>query len=322
MRKSERKPEQRYQREWFKRKFQRQKVLKKRKEDNRISPERGRNRLQGSGKEGYRYHDLYDTLLGAGGKTSLEQLDGGEEIYDSYMVVRTAMEPARRMYRGKKGKRRLLPKKSLGNKAATGVMGNIWRRQMFIQGLAVLLSIFFLILLAALPVILIISVIYHSPFAILFPSVSQTDTIQQVLDGYVSEFETDIQKELEELTSYDESELYYENMQYQAVDDIYEDILSVYMVRYGFGVIAIDMTSEAREHLKLVFQYMCCYTVSEREEIAEADVSKSDTVRVKEVVVDLKGYEDMIPIYGFDAEEQAILRELIDSINSAGFPAI
>lgn len=228
-----------------------------------------------------RFKRNFQRLLGAGGKASLDHLDGGKEIYDSCMVVRTVTE-------------------------------SVSRISLLFHGMAVLQSVFFLILLAALPVILIITVIYHSPFAILFPSVSQTDTIQQVLDGYVSEFDTNIRKELEDLTGYDESELHYENAQYQAVDDIYDDILSVYMVRYGFGVIATDMTPEAREHLKQVFQDMCHYTLSEREQPAETNVPKNDIVRIKEVIVDLKGYEDMIPIYGFDAEEQAVLRELID----------
>ena len=61
---------------------------------------------------------------------------------------------------------------------------------------AMLLPLMGLIALSALPVAAVITLIYNSPFAIFFPSISSAETTQEVLSAFVEEFQEEIEKEL------------------------------------------------------------------------------------------------------------------------------
>ena len=174
-----------------------------------------------------------------------------------------------------------------------------------------LLALFAVVALIALPVIAIIAVIYNSPFAIFFPSISSGETTQEVLSAYVSEFNADVSAELRNHAGYDESEKIYVNFEGSGTPDNFCDILMVYMVKHGDGNTATDMTDKAKQNLKAVFDDMCSYTITSRTDTETDDEGNTTTTTVKEVNVRLKTCYEMISVYGFNAEEQEMLAELM-----------
>ena len=179
----------------------------------------------------------------------------------------------------------------------------------------VLLLLVLLVAVVAIPVIAVIAILYNSPFAIFLPSISSGDTTQNVLSAYVSEFNADITTELNDLEGCGRSEKVYVNFGGEGIPDNYCDILVVYMVKYGDGDTATDMTDKAKENLKKVFDDMCSYTTSTGTE-TDVDAEGNETeVSVKYVNVTLKTYQDMISEYGFNTEEQEMLAELMKPEN-------
>lgn len=174
-----------------------------------------------------------------------------------------------------------------------------------------LLALFAVVALIALPIIAVIAVIYNSPFAIFFPSISTGETTQEVLSAYVSEFNADVNAELRNHAGYDESEKIYVNFEGSGTPDNFCDILMVYMVKYGDGDTATDMTDKAKQNLKAVFDDMCSYTITSRTDTETDDEGNTTTTTVKEVNVRLKTCYEMISVYGFNAEEQEMLAELM-----------
>ena len=175
----------------------------------------------------------------------------------------------------------------------------------------VLLLLVLLVAVVAIPVIAVIAVIYNSPFAMFFPSISSGDTLQNVLSAYVAEFNGDVNTELTNHSGYDTSEKIYIDFEGAGTPDNYYDILAVYMVKHGNGDTATDMTDKAKENLKAVFDDMCSYSISSRTDTDTDDEGNTTTTTVKEVNVELKTYRDMISEYGFNAEEQEMLEELM-----------
>lgn len=182
---------------------------------------------------------------------------------------------------------------------------------------AMLLPLMGLIALSALPVAAVITLIYNSPFAIFFPSISSAETTQEVLSAYVEDFQEEIEKELREHPGYDASEKIYLNFEGTEEPDNYFDILAVYMVKHGNGDTATDMTDRAKENLKSVFDGMCSYSISDRTETETDEEGETITVKIKEVNVRLRTYLEMISRYGFDEDEQEILAELMKPENLA-----
>jgi len=174
-----------------------------------------------------------------------------------------------------------------------------------------LLALFAIVALIALPVIAVIAVIYNSPFAIFFPSISSGKTTQEVLSAYMSEFNDEVNAELNDHAGYDTSEKIYVNYEGSGTPDNFCDILMVYMVKHGDGDTATDMTDKAKQNLKAVFDDMCSYTITSRTDTDTDDEGNTTTTTVKEVNVELKTCYDMVSVYGFNAEEQAMLAELM-----------
>ena len=174
-----------------------------------------------------------------------------------------------------------------------------------------LLALFAVVALIALPIIAVIAVIYNSPLAIFFPSISSGETTQEVLSAYVSEFNDSVNAELTNHAGYDTSEKIYVGFEGSGTPDNFCDILMVYMVKYGDGDTATDMTDKAKQNLKAVFDDMCSYTITSRSDTDTDDEGNTATTTVKEVNVGLKTCYEMISAYGFDAEEQEMLAELM-----------
>lgn len=174
-----------------------------------------------------------------------------------------------------------------------------------------LLSLFAIVALIALPVIAVLAIIYNSPFAVFFPSISSGETVQEVLSAYVAEFNGKVDEELRDCAGYDTSEKIYVNYEGAGEPDNFCDILMVYMIKHGDGDTATDMTDKAKQNLKAVFDDMCGYTVTRRLDVDTDEEGNTTTTEVKEVNVELKSCYDMISVYGFDAEEQEVLAELM-----------
>lgn len=181
----------------------------------------------------------------------------------------------------------------------------------------VLLALFALVALVALPIIAVIAIIYNSPFAIFFPSISSGETTQDVLSAYVAEFNREVNDELTNYSGYDTSKKIYVDFEGAGEPDNYCDILAVYMVKYGNGDTATDMTDKAKENLKSVFDDMCSYTITSRTDTSTDEEGNTTSTTVKKVNVKLKTYHDMISEYGFDEEEQEMLAELMKPENLA-----
>ena len=190
------------------------------------------------------------------------------------------------------------------------------RVSVMVKAAAPIVGLFLLVLgllvaVVAIPVLAVIAVVYNSPFAIFFPSISSGDTTQEVLSAYVEEFNRDVEDELTNHPGYDTSEKIYVNFEGAGTPDNYCDILAVYMVKYGVGDPATPMTDKAKQNLKKVFDDMCSYTIKKRIDTETDSDGNTKTTTVKEVRIVMKTYHDMILEYGFDAEEQEMLAELM-----------
>lgn len=178
---------------------------------------------------------------------------------------------------------------------------------LFLAGVLVMVAF------TAVPVISMLAVIYNSPFAILFPSISASETTQEVLAAYVSEFNEDIEDEMGETGGCDRVKKVYVGYDGDGVPDNFSDILAVYMVKHGNGDTATDMTDKAKQNLKKIFGDMCSYNTSSGTETeTEADENGNDVdYSVKYVNITLKTYSDMISVYSFNTEEQELFAELM-----------
>lgn len=183
---------------------------------------------------------------------------------------------------------------------------------------AAFLSVFLLVALLVLPVISVLAVIYNSPLAILFPSISSAETTQEVLAAYREEFNQEVDREMNHISGYNACTKVYVGAEAGEISDNFSDMLAVYMVKYGNGDTATDMTDRAKQNLKQVFDAMCSYSVSSRiQVITDADGNVITAYAIKYVTITMKTYQDMIPVYGFGAEEQEMLAELMTPENLA-----
>lgn len=175
-----------------------------------------------------------------------------------------------------------------------------------------LAGVFLMVAFLTVPVISTLAVIYNSPLAVLFPSISSAEPVQEVLSGYVADFNRDIENEMGSTSGYDRSKKIYAGYDDSSgVPDNFCDILAVYMVKYGNGDTATDMTGRAKQNLKKVFDDMCSYGTSSGTETEQDENGNDVDYKVKYVNVTLRTYQDMITAYGFDAGEQAMLDELM-----------
>ena len=173
------------------------------------------------------------------------------------------------------------------------------------------LFVFALAALLALPVIIVLAVIYNSPLAIFFPSISSAESTQDVLAAYTAEFNRVVEGELAVHPGYDAAWKVYAGFEGVEEPDNFSDILAVYMVKYGNGDTATDMTDTAKANLKAVFEDMRSYSVTEEMETMENEDGTTEAFTIKKVKIELKTCRDMISVYGFDEEEQEMLEELM-----------
>lgn len=178
-------------------------------------------------------------------------------------------------------------------------------------------------LIPAFVMVLIITLLFNSPFSILLPKLSEEPGVVEVLAEYTEDFREKVQDELADLGSGDETELIYEDYEGDGEPDNMADILMVYMVKHGFGDTATVMTEKNRRLLKDTFDEMTSMNITYRKEIVEQSYEEEDfygniTIRTEEVEIKIKEVriilltsEDIIRTGIFTEEETAILRYLM-----------
>ena len=102
--------------------------------------------------------------------------------------------------------------------------------------LAPLITPILIIVIAATGIVFaVIAVLYNSPFALFLPPLESGDTIQSVTTQYVSEFNQEVQTLIDEHKDADKGRKVY--VDYEGMNSEpsnYYDIMSVYMVNYGY----------------------------------------------------------------------------------------
>jgi len=155
----------------------------------------------------------------------------------------------------------------------------------------------------------IIAVLYNSPFAIFLPPLESGDTIQTVTTQYVSEFNQEVQTLIDEHKDADKGRKVY--VDYEGMNSEpsnYYDIMSVYMVKYGYENTATKMNETNKQNLKAVFDDMCKYTT---ENVTEKKGKKK--TKYLEVRITLKTYTEMATEYQFDEDRTATLNQLMSA---------
>ena len=184
--------------------------------------------------------------------------------------------------------------------------------------LAPLITPILIIVIAATGIVFaVIAVLYNSPFALFLPPLESGDTIQSVTTQYVSEFNQEVQILIDEHKDADKGRKVY--VDYEGMNSEpsnYYDIMSVYMVKYGYENTATKMNETNKQNLKAVFDDMCKYTT---ENVTEKKGKKK--TKYLEVRITLKTYTDMTTEYQFDEDRTATLNQLMSAYitnNSSG----
>ena len=155
----------------------------------------------------------------------------------------------------------------------------------------------------------VIAVLYNSPFALFLPPLESGDTIQSVTTQYVSEFNQEVQTLIDEHKDADKGRKVY--VDYEGMNSEpsnYYDIMSVYMVKYGYENTATKMNETNKQNLKAVFDDMCKYTT---ENVTEKKGKKK--TKYLEVRITLKTYTEMATEYQFDEDRTATLNQLMSA---------
>ena len=176
--------------------------------------------------------------------------------------------------------------------------------------LAPLITPILIIVIAATGIVFaVIAVLYNSPFALFLPPLESGDTIQSVTTQYVSEFNQEVQTLIDEHKDADKGRKVY--VDYEGMNSEpsnYYDIMSVYMVKYGYENTATKMNETNKQNLKAVFDDMCKYTT---ENVTEKKGKKK--TKYLEVRSTLKTYTDMTTEYQFDEDRTATLNQLMSA---------
>lgn len=176
--------------------------------------------------------------------------------------------------------------------------------------LAPLVTPILIIVIAATGIVFaVIAVLYNSPFALFLPPLESGDTIQSVTTQYVSEFNQEVQTLIDEHKDADKGRKVY--VDYEGMNSEpsnYYDIMSVYMVKYGYENTATKMNETNKQNLKAVFDDMCKYTT---ENVTEKKGKKK--IKYLEVRITLKAYTEMAIEYKFDDNRTATLNQLMSA---------
>ena len=171
-----------------------------------------------------------------------------------------------------------------------------------------LLLIIILVAIVAVPVMAVIAILYNSPLAIFLPPLESGDTVQSVASAYMADFNREITDLSTQHKDHDKGQIVYVNYEGTGTPDNLYDIVCVYMVKYGYENIAINMTDTNKQNLKSVFDDMCTYTT--------ATTSKKEgkkTEKTLNVNVVMKAYSEMITEYSFSPDQVELINQFMES---------
>lgn len=162
------------------------------------------------------------------------------------------------------------------------------------------------------PLILVIGLIYNSPLAVLFPPLEDGETVISVANQYVNEFHDRVERMADVHEGYGQGEIVYRD--YEGINprkaNLY-DIVAVYMVKYGKGHMATIMNDVAKERIRDIVNQMCNFTRRTRIRVEQDEDGEEHEVRVIQIEVLLRDYQDMIGFYDFSEEEIQALHDLM-----------
>lgn len=177
-----------------------------------------------------------------------------------------------------------------------------------------LLLIIILVAIVAVSVMAVIAILYNSPLAIFLPPLESGDTVQSVAAAYMADFNREITYLSTQHKDHDKGQIVYVNYEGTGTPSNLYDIVCVYMVKYGYENIAINMTDTNKQNLEWVFDDMCTYTT----ETTTKKVGKK-TEKTLNVNVTMKTYSDMITEYSLGPEQVELLNQLMESDTRAQF---
>lgn len=175
-----------------------------------------------------------------------------------------------------------------------------------------LILLLVLVAIVAVPVLAVIAILYNSPFAIFLPPLDNGDTVQSVTSAYMADFNREITDLSTQHKDHDRGQIVYVDYEGTGTPNNLYDIVCVYMVKYGYENIAINMNETNKQNLKMVFDDMCTYTTE-----TTTQKVKKKTKRTLNVKVTMKTYTDMISEYSFGTEQAEMLNQLMGSDSRA-----
>lgn len=188
-----------------------------------------------------------------------------------------------------------------------------------------LLILVLCIAMVAVPVVAVVAALYNSPLALFLPSLEEGETVQEAVSSEITEFTREVITLAGNAEDYgcDSGVVVY--LGYEDSEETpsnYDDVLAVYMVRYGSGDTATVINDTSREWIAQVVADMCSYETAVETVILEETNEDGETEEVSVstlyVNVTLLIWEDMVETYEFDEEEQEMLAELMTELAEGG----
>lgn len=173
--------------------------------------------------------------------------------------------------------------------------------------LGALLMLVMLITAISIPVVGVLEVLYNSPFAYFMPSLEDGETVSKVASAYVAEFNQKVKEIADAHEGADSGKIIYVG----SVASNLNDIVAVYMVKYGVGDTATVMNDTSKTRLKSVVDDMCSYTTTTKNITVTDSRGRRKKQKVLCVNVTLKTYTEMITEYQFDDNRKALVEQMM-----------
>lgn len=223
---------------------------------------------------------------------------------------------------GKRTGKRLNQAKGAGKKALseTGKKLLMELKPYHMKGLLFLLPIF-------LGPLILVGILYCSPFAVFAPPLSEERDVRVVLKEMDDTYQREIKKVLMDREGFDRIEIHADGWEGDAFTDNYTDVLMVYMTSYNVGQAVTIMEGENEANLRNLYTEMNHYQVLTRTERKE-DINEEGEVvvtyeKIKDVYVTCKTYRDYLGTGKLSAyQEELLLALMTESEYAASGPAL
>ena len=179
-----------------------------------------------------------------------------------------------------------------------------------------LVFLMLLIVLAAIPVVSEVAILYNSPFALFLPPLADGDGVQAVAGSYVTAFTQTVGSMAADHTGYDGGHLVYVDYEGEGTPSNLNDIIAVYMVRYGVGDTAVVMNELTKRRLKAVVEDMCTYTTRVETDSGIGADGMPYVDRILYVEVTLKSAYDMAEAYRMNEYQKELMEEVLYTLNA------